>query len=1094
MATSRYVTFMSAASLLTLAGGLAHAAECAQAVGRFVALEGQVEVASGNSTRWESARADHKLCQGDAVRVGPDSRAAVALVNDAVLRIAENTTLRLVDIAGQSEKRSFIDLLKGALQSFSRKPRVLTVNTPYLNGSIEGTEFALRVLDGETRLTVFEGTVVAANEQGSLPVPGGQSARAVQGSAPQPRALVRPRDEVQWALYYPPVLAGPAAPGAAGAALSRAAAQIRVGQTESARATLESIPAGSPAAGAALALRAVIAVVQNDNAGALALAEQAVAAGGGASAALALSYAQQAQFRIVAARDTMAAALVQYPDETLAWARLAELELMLGERHRALDAARRADALAPGLARSALVRGFAALAEYREGEAQSAFERAIALDAADPMGHLGLGLARIAAGQLADGRAELEAAAALDGSNALLRAYLGKAYAAERRTPLDQEQYALARQLDPNDPTPWLYEGLLLQSLNRPIEAVQALDMSRKLNDNRAVYRSRQLLDQDQAARAASQARAYGELGFGPLASDAASASLALDPANAAAHRFLADSYQDVRRHEISRVSELFQSQLLQDSNQNPVQSSSGEVNLNLAAAGGPASAGFNEFNTLFQRNQVHGGVSAMAGNRSTLSGEALVAGQFGAWSLAAGAFGYHGDGWRDNNQLSHEIRSLFGQWAINPQLGLQIELRHRESTEGDLAFNFDPKDFVADKTIRREQDLGRIGLRLTPAPDKTLVLSYMHAVRKENIAQFEALGPFTFDTQSRQRDRSDQYEAQYVQSLERGNFLAGAAQVTTRRDVDGQLQVSLFGAPLPPTSLAKNVKFRNPRAYAYLNLQPVPAATLTLGLSGDRYSQDDGLEVHAVNPKLGLRWQLLPGLQVRAAAFQVVKPALANNRTLEPTQVAGFNQFFDDINGTRSRRYAAAVDWRAGTRLAGGLELSARQFDEPVLNGTTGDWIREGRHEQLHRLHVLWAPTERLAVTAAWTYDRYRSQGSLDPDLPEKVDTLSLPLGLSYFHPSGFFAGARLTGVRQRVARSDLSGKASGTDTFTVTDAQLGYRSIGGRLAASVAVLNLFDREFRYQDDSYREFRDEPATGPYFPERMVQLRVTVNF
>ncbi|MBL8473846.1 MAG: TonB-dependent receptor [Rhodocyclaceae bacterium] len=1102
MFRQRVFTAFSTASALALFGSLAHGASCDQVAGHFVSMEGQVEVASGNMARWNDAQANQTLCQGDAVRVGPDGRAALALVNDAVLRIAPNTTLRLVDIAGQSKQRSFLELIKGALQSFSRKPRVLTVNTPYLNGSIEGTEFALAVQDGETRLTVFEGTVIAANDRGSLPVTGGQAATAAKGQAPQARVVVRPRDEVHWALYYPPVLAAADAQGAAGETLRRAAHLLQVGQAGQARALLESIPASDPATGVALAQRAVIAVVQNERGQALTLAEQAVAAGGGVSAALALSYAQQAYFRIEAARDTLAAAVAQHPDAALAWARLGELELMLGRQGPALEAARRADELSPNLSRTAQVRGFAALAQYRQGEAQAAFERAIALDSADPLGHFGRGLALIANGAIEPGRAELEAAAALDGSNALLRAYLGKAYGAERRTPLDMQQYEIARELDPNDPTPWLYEGLLLQSINRPIEAVQALERSRSLNDNRAVYRSRQLLDQDQAARGASQARAYGEIGFGPLATDAAAASLALDPANAAAHRFLADSYSDVRRHEISRVSELFQSQLLQDSNLNPIQASSGETNLNLVSAGGPAAAGFNEFNALFQRNRVGGTVSAWGGNRSTLGGEALVAGQYGAWSLAAGAFGDRSDGWRENNGLNHQIRSLFGQWAVSPQLSVQAEFRHLESSEGDLSFNFDPATFIPIKTVRRDQDVGRIGLRFAPSADRAFVLSYIHSDVKYDLAQYEDLPapPFSnVQTSQKLQHRSDQYEAQYIHSLDRANFLVGAAQSVTTSTQGGQLDFVFFGVPQPPIPLDATERFRNPHAYGYLNMQPAKGLTLTLGLSADRYSQDNGqqiLRVHSINPKFGIRWQVLPGLQLRAAAIQVVKPALANNRTLEPTQVAGFNQFFDDISGTRSRRYAAGADWRISSQLASGLEISARQLEEPVLDQRPipAEFIREKRHEQLHRLYALWTPSDRLALNASLSYDRFRSLGFVVNTLPERVDTVTLPLGITYFDPSGFFLGARVTGVRQRVVPTDPPTTAFGKNTFALTDAQIGYRSVRYRASASLAALNIFDRKFRYQDDSYREFRGDPATGPYFPERMVQLRVTVNF
>ena len=45
------------------------------------------------------------------------------------------------------------------------------------------------------------------------------------------------------------------------------------------------------------------------------------------------------------------------------------------------------------------------------------------------------------------------------------------------------------------------------------------------------------------------------------------------------------------------------------------------------------------------------------------------------------------------------------------------------------------------------------------------------------------------------------------------------------------------------------------------------------------------------------------------------------NNRTVEPTQIAGFNQFFDDINATKSTRYGAGLDWSLNPALTLGVK-----------------------------------------------------------------------------------------------------------------------------------------------------------------------------
>ena len=58
-------------------------------------------------------------------------------------------------------------------------------------------------------------------------------------------------------------------------------------------------------------------------------------------------------------------------------------------------------------------------------------------------------------------------------------------------------------------------------------------------------------------------------------------------------------------------------------------------------------------------------------------------------------------------------------------------------------------------------------------------------------------------------------------------------------------------------------------------------------------------MKVQKVNPKFGVQWNITDDLVLRGAVFRTVKPALVNNQTLEPTQVAGFNQLFDDPNGS---------------------------------------------------------------------------------------------------------------------------------------------------------------------------------------------------
>jgi len=1087
-------------------GTTAHAADaCAPVVGRLSSVTGSIEVQRGAATNWARARLNENLCEGDSVRTAERSRAAISLTNSVVLRLDQNTTIRLINVGNQPEEKSLLDLLRGAVQSFSRKPRSMAVNTPYLNGTIEGTEFVIRVAENQTILTVFEGTVRAANDQGSVAVPHGQSVVAEAGKAPQPRTVVRPRDASQWALYYPPVLATGGAPGVT-ALLDQAAQSLSVGRVDTARDEIEQALAKDPNSGLAFALRSVIAVVQNDNARALADANQAVALSPDSAAPrIALSYAQQASFQIPQARDTLLEAVKRQPQDALAWARLAELHLMLGERSESTAAADRAASLAPELGRSLTTRGFASLATFRIASAIASFEKAMAADPADPMPHLGLGLARINQGKLAAGRAEIELAVGLDSNSALLRAYLGKAYFEERRSEIDAQQFRIAKELDIHDPTAYLYDGIRLQTENRPVEAVQALEESFERNDNRAVYRGRMLLDQDRAARGTSLARAYSDLGFSSVATNEATNSMAADPGNASAHRFLADSLRDDPRREVARVSEELQAQLLQDISIYPVQPSAGETGLNVATAGGPASAGFNEFTPLFQRDQAQAAVSAFMGSQNTSGYEVAASGLYNRFSVSAGAYEYASDGFRPNNDNKQSVNNFFAQAEVADGFNVQVEHRHRYSENGDLVMQFDPMTYYPDYRQQREIESNRIGARLNLGPRSTLLLSSIFSDRSEEggLTLVNIPNVFIFRRDFTVREDGTQHELQFLYRGDQFKLQAGASRSSSEVDTLDLASSTVwvpFPFPPPPTipvttvtaTLANN-ELIDTRGYLYGYTRFPSVVQWTLGVGYDKheeeaYNYDDA----QISPKLGAKWDITSAVALRAAYFKTVKPALSANRTLEPTQVAGFNQIFDDANGTRATRYGAGLDWRAMRNVFTGLEATWRAIEHP--NIVSGAIQFEDWDEQLHRLYAYWAPTARWSLGMEGVYDNFES-GSLDISRPRNVTTFSVPVRVQYFHPTGWFASLVTTYVNQTVENNVLpSGTVELDSQFTVADLAVGYRFPKRAGIVSLTVQNLFDREFDYRDNSYRAFQDVSITSPYTPTRTVMGRVTMSF
>ncbi|MGD8657930.1 MAG: tetratricopeptide repeat protein, partial [Desulfobacterales bacterium] len=478
-----------------------------------------METQRTGETKWQPVKLNDTFCPGDKIRVNERSRAGLSLVNQPLLRLDQNTTITLGGV--KQKKTSVVELARGAVHFFSRIRRNLEVMTGFVNAGVEGTEGFIKVEEDKTFISIFEGQVLASNPAGSLTLTSGQSAVAEAGKAPVLRVVVRPRDAVHWALYYLPVIFFP--PGEAPKEnmsnprflAYRASQLLAVGRVDEAGADIQRALSLDPGFSDAHALQAIIFVVQNKKDQALESAKKAVETGPrSATARIALSYAQQAGFDLEGARTSIEEALKLNPDNALAWARLAELWSSFGRIGKAVDAAKKAVELEPNLSRTQMVLGFAYLTQVKTTASREAFEKAIALDQADPLARLGLGLAIIRDGDLTAGGRQIEIAASLDPNNSLVRSYLGKVFFEKKNIGLDEREFAIAKELDPNDPTPWFYDAIAKQTTNRPVQALQNLQKARALNDNRAVYRSRLLLDSDLAARSAALARIYSDLGF----------------------------------------------------------------------------------------------------------------------------------------------------------------------------------------------------------------------------------------------------------------------------------------------------------------------------------------------------------------------------------------------------------------------------------------------------------------------------------------------------------------------------------------------------------------------------------------------------
>ncbi len=580
-------------------------AECLRAIGAVPSLQGEAQVQAAGV--WRQAALNEQLCPGDVIHVGERSRAEVTVVNQPNVRLDQNTALHLPG----EDQPLVVKLLYGAAYFFSRDPRRLTVDTPFIDAAVEGTEFLVQVEAERTLIVVFEGRVRASNPHGELAIASGEagSRRGRAGADPLPDRPAARRRAVDAVLSGDPAGAGRSlrcfGAGAAGAAARRGCSwrrkascrrrsrNSRRSRRRNAAPTTISIgrrrccrSAGSRRRGPTSARRRCGSrrrprrraergdrgSPERPRAGA-----GRCPTGGRAEPPLGGRQDRPLLCRAGALPDRGGAS----GDEPSGRGRAGE-PAGLGAALRAV-----ADA---GPARPGAAGGANGRASWRRSwRARRRCWASPSSPRSTPAGRR-----RRSGGRSPSTRRTRCPASAWAWPPSAPATWRGAArrsrsrWRSTRRTrccaaisarptstsgpptrsptsrswstnfpnqenTLAAQQFAISKELDPNDPTPWLYDAIRLQSENRPVEALRNIEKSIELNDNRAVYRSRELLDQDRAARGASLARIYNDLGFEQLGINEATKSLSLDPSNAGAHRFLSDVYATQPRSEIAR-------------------------------------------------------------------------------------------------------------------------------------------------------------------------------------------------------------------------------------------------------------------------------------------------------------------------------------------------------------------------------------------------------------------------------------------------------------------------------------------------------------------------------------------------------------
>jgi hypothetical protein len=260
-----------------------------------------------------------------------------------------------------------------------------------------------------------------------------------------------------------------------------------------------------------------------------------------------------------------------------------------------------------------------------------------------------------------------------------LRSYLGKGFADAGDLALSARELDYAKRLDLNDPTPWLYSALLNRDETRFNDGIKDLEKSAGLNDNRMVYRSRFLLDQDRAVRSTSLATIYRDAGMTDVAYREATKAVSYDYANYSAHLFLANSLESLRdptrfnlRYETAWFNELL-----------------------LANALSPAMAGVfsqnisqQEYSQLFENKKLGLTSTTEVRSDSQVRETASQFGNFGDFSYSLDVDYQHnpetGQNGRPNNELGR--LEFYGQFKfqLTPQDSFFVLTKYQDYHSGD--------------------------------------------------------------------------------------------------------------------------------------------------------------------------------------------------------------------------------------------------------------------------------------------------------------------------------------------------------------------------------------------------------------------------
>jgi tetratricopeptide (TPR) repeat protein len=792
-----------------------------------------------------------------------------------------------------------------------------------------------------------------------------------------------------------------------------------------------------------------------------------------------------ASFNLAGARLHLEKALTADPRFVEAYVYLAKIWLGGDYLDRAWKTIAPAIKLAPKEGEVLALAGFIRLAYRDYARAEKLFLEAIRVNPGLGEPHLGLGHCYFRDRRYDRGLAEVLSATLLEPRVSLYQSFLGKALYQVRNFDKALEVYDYAKTLDPQDPTPYYYKGIALTDLNRPGEAIQEINRSIELNDNRAIFRSRTMLDRDLAVRNFDLARAYSQLGLGDWAYSKAVTSVKSDPLNSSAHLFLAASFLATRQRVGSTSTELTLYNLLSPANENTFSL-------------------FTDYTPMFEmpyfRVLAQGGIGSWDKRKAIQDHNLEVYG--GLPGLAFEVFGSYQDD-RGFRRINGDRTFIFSnnlvKWEPTVKDSLFASFSYGDWKYGDES-NLNDYGYQNAPRLRnydhwRTYELGYVH-RFTPQSTLLTYFNYQnldnHYVDWPNRIFDYGGGWELLQTYQELRYPREfiNFQVQQQLILGRHTFIGGFDYFHGHlkyRNMDKYV-LTFWGIPID--SWEDRVDYKPPnRTYSFYLLdywRLTSKLLLELGVFKDfaknsRLGYEKPLATSLWSPRLGLNYQINPRHVLRLALHRSLSTHF-ESPLLVPSEVASFPWQINVDDGALVRELGLAWEAQWNAKTFSVLRLDGHRIDIPQY-----EVFLQGNQIQEHR--VWWGWKRYLAsfmvnriLSPSWGLALGVTGKKIDPSFLDFHDFTEYNafLGLYFRHRTGW-----LGSVRQFLVRQDLTDR--GDNLFGLTDLKVGYEFPNKRGLATLEVTNLFNRHFFFQ----KEFVTLDA---FYPVRRVLFRLALYF